>query len=296
MRNYGKVLLRPAKGFFSKAIVAGAVMLLGPGGLWAWGMVGHETVALIAEDHLTKAARLGVQEILGPRQSLADVSTWADSIVDRRPETRPWHYLNLDAREDQNQFDLTDSCRNHDCVVDQIDRDQDVLREPFASKRDKQEALKFLVHFVGDLHQPLHCVDDHDRGGNEKWFRYHGAKGTSSRYTWVNFHSFWDNLLEPHAKEKPLGFASRLENEISSEDEKTWAKGKASDWAYESFLIARNDIYKDLPEGKLLERDWWGKDLPEDYYSAKMRLIVDRQLEKAGIRLAYLLNGLFEKH
>jgi len=101
--------------------------------------------------------------------------------------------------------------------------------------------------------------------------------------------------LEPRAKESSLGLASRLEKEITPEEERTWAKGKASDWAYESFLIARNDIYKGLPEGKLLEKDWWGKDLPDDYYSGKMRLVVDRQLEKAGIRLAYLLNQLFKK-
>ena len=169
------------------------------------------------------------------------------------------------------------------------------LREPFASLRERKEALKFLVHFLGDVHQPLHCADDHDRGGNDKWFRYYGTNGNSRHYSWIEFHSFWDNLLQPKAKENPRRLASRLEKEINPEDEKRWAQGKASDWAFESFLIAQNEIYKDLPEGPLLERNRWGKDLPEDYYTGKMRLIVDRQLEKAGVRLAYLLNGIFEK-
>ena len=271
-----------------------AIGFFQPASLWAWGAVGHQTIAFIAQDRLSPAAKSAVRKILGPGKNLASVSTWADSIVRKRPETAPWHYLNLDARQDQNLFDLSDSCHNHDCVVDQIDKNLGVLKATFSSRREKSEALKFLVHFVGDLHQPLHCVDDHDRGGNEKWFRFY-THGSNRRFTWVNFHSFWDRLLEVQTKESPGFLASRLEKEISPADESRWATDKASDWAYENFLIARNDIYWDLPVGPLLERNRWGKDLPPEYYSGKMRRIVDLQLEKAGVRLAYLLNGLFRK-
>jgi nuclease S1 len=260
----------------------------------AWGHVGHETVAYIAQDHLSPKARRAVKDLLGG-DNLAWVSTWADSIVAFRPETAPWHYFNLNVRQDQGEYDIADVCRNHDCIVDQIKKDISILRQPFASRRDKTEALKFLVHFMGDIHQPLHCADDKDRGGNEKWFRYYGPDGHSARYTWINFHSFWDNLLEPKAKEDPRRLARRLEREISDGDEEKWAQGKPVDWAYESFLIAKNEIYKELPEGPLMQKNRWGNDLPEDYYSGKMRGIVDRQLEKAGIRLAYLLNDVFEK-
>lgn len=266
------------------------------GNLWAWGHVGHQTVAYIAEYRLTPNTQKAVAEILGPEEDLASVSTWADAIVRMRPETAPWHFFNLDVRQDQSEYDISDVCPHHDCVVDQIEKDLSVLREPFASPREKKEALKFLVHFLGDVHQPLHCADDHDRGGNNKWFRYYGSNGRSNRYSWIEFHSFWDNLLQPKAGENPRWLASKLEKEITPEDEKSWAQGKASDWAYESFLIAQNEIYKELPEGPLLERNRWGKDLPEDYYSGKMRLIVDRQLERAGVRLAYLLNGIFGDH
>jgi hypothetical protein len=220
------------------------------------------------------------------------VATWADKIIRKRPETAPWHYLNLDVRQPENEFDLTYSCRNHNCVVDQIDKDLEILRKPFAARREKEEALKFIVHFVGDLHQPLHCVDDHDRGGNEKWFRYY-PRGPAGRYTWVELHGFWDNLIQPKARENPRQLANLLEKEISQSEEAQWARGTASDWAFDSFLIAQNDIYEELPEGPLLERNRWGKDLPEDYYSGKMRNLANRQLEKAGIRLAYLLNGIF---
>lgn len=258
-------------------------------------MVGHRTIGYIAQDHLEPAARQAVEEILGPDEDLASVSTWADAIVRIRPETAPWHFFNLDVRQTQGEYDIADVCPHHDCVVDQIDKDCGILAQSFASRDEKREALKFLVHFVGDVHQPLHCADDKDRGGNEKWFRYHWQGGRSWRYTWVNFHSFWDNLLEPKAKENPRRLARWLERQISPDDEKTWAQGKASDWAYESFLIAKNNIYNELPEGPLLEKNRWGQDLPEDYYSGAMRQIVDRQLEKAGIRLAYLLNGIFGK-
>lgn len=266
-----------------------------PGPLFAWGVVGHKTVGYIAQDRLTAEAQKAVEEILGPDQDLADVSTWADSIEKSRPETAPWHYFNLNVRQPEGEYDIADVCKNHDCVVDQIRKDLGILREPFAPKREKREALKFLVHFLGDVHQPLHCADDKDRGGNEKWFRYYGYSGSGRRFTWVNFHSFWDNLLEPKAKENPRRLASSLEKAISPSDEKAWVQGTPQDWAYESFNIARDEIYKELPEGPLPEKNRWGRDLPEDYYSGKMRAIVDQQLERAGVRLAYLLNGIFVK-
>jgi hypothetical protein len=270
--------------------------LLGPfTHLWAWGGVGHQTVAYIAEDHLSPSSQAAIKEILGLDEDLASISTWADLIVQTRKETAPWHYIDLNVRQDQNEFDEPDFCPHHDCVVDQIGLDLEALKKPFASRREKQEALKFLVHFVGDLHQPLHCANDKDRGGNEKWFRFY-SRGEGGRFVWVNLHSFWDDLIEEKAKEDPRILATRLEREIGPKEEKEWAKGQPTDWAYESFQIAKYKIYSELPEGPLLDKNRWGRDLPDDYYSAEMRKIVDRQLEKAGMRLAFLLNQLFGKH
>ena len=176
----------------------------------------------------------------------------------------------------------------------QIDRNLATLRERFAPRREKQRALKFLVHFVGDIHQPLHCADDGDRGGNDKWFRFYPG-GPQKRYVWVNLHGFWDNLLQEKAVENPRRLASRLEKGVSPQDEREWSRGKAADWAYESFQIAKKEIYLELSEGPLREKDRWGKDLPLGYGSEKKREIVDRQLRKAGLRLAWLLNGIFER-
>jgi hypothetical protein len=276
-----------------KFIFTLAVCFFAHSALWAWGAVGHRTIAYIAQDRLTPEARREVRRILGPDENLVYVSTWADTIAHTRPETAPWHYIQVNVREDQNSYDLSDVCRDHQCVVDQIERDEEVLRNQWASRSDRKEALKFLVHFVGDVHQPLHCAEDNDRGGNEKWFRYYGSRKSSRRYTWVNLHSFWDNLLEPHAKENPRKLATQLEQNLTEDQVNAWQGGSPRDWAYESFRIARDNIYSELPSGPLLEKNRWGRDLPDDYYTDQMKAIVNERLLKAGLRLAYVLNQIF---
>jgi hypothetical protein len=263
--------------------------------LWAWGAVGHKTIATIAQDRLAPSAKKAIRRLLGPGQNLASVSTWADMVAHTdRTETAPWHYIQVNVRQEQNVYDLEDVCGDHQCVVDQIEKDESILRDRWSSFGAKKEALKFLVHFVGDVHQPLHCAEDNDRGGNEKWFRYYGAKHDSSRYTWVNLHSFWDNLLEVKAKESPRKLATRLEQNFTAEDAASWQNDDPKAWAYESYRVARDHIYSELPSGPLLEKNRWGRDLPEDYYTDQMRQIVDERLEKAGVRLAYVLNQIFQ--
>jgi hypothetical protein len=257
--------------------------------------VGHKTIALIAQDRLTPEARRQVRRLLGPGQNLASVSTWADQIDHTtRPETGPWHYIQVNVRQDQSRYSLEDACRDHQCVVDQIEKDEAILRDSGASFEAKREALKFLVHFVGDIHQPLHCAEDNDRGGNEKWFRYYPAGNGVGRYTWVNLHSFWDNLLEVHAKEKPRQLTARLEQNFTEQQAMDWQKGRAKDWAFESYGIARDAIYSDLPSGPLQKSYRWGHDLPDTYYNDTMRQVVDRRLEAAGVRLAWVLNQIFQ--
>ncbi len=268
-------------------------ILIFPSFLWAWGAVGHKTVAYIAQDRLTPEAKKAIRRLLGPGQNLVSVCTWADTVAHtNRTETAPWHYIQVNVREEQNSYDLADVCRDHQCVVDQIERDEKVLRDKWASPSAKREALKFLVHFVGDVHQPLHCAEDNDRGGNEKWFRYYGSK-RGGRYIWVNLHSFWDNLLEVHAKESPRKLSLQLEQSITPDEASAWQTDSPKDWAYESFRVARDNIYSELPSGPLLEKNRWGRDLPEDYYGGAMRQIVNERLEKAGVRLAYVLNQIF---
>ncbi len=271
------------------------VLLLYPSWVRAWGGVGHKTIAYIAQDRLTPAARMAVRRLLGPGQNLVSVCTWADQVAHTdRKETAPWHYIQVNVRQDQSRYSLQDACRGHQCVVDQIEKDEAVLRDSNASRADKREALKFLVHFVGDIHQPLHCAEDNDRGGNDKWFRYYPMDNGVGRYTWVNLHSFWDNLLEIRTKEKPRALAARLENSFTEQQAADWQKGGPKDWAFESYGIARDAIYADLHEGTIPKSRRWGQDLPEAYYNDTLRQVVDRRLEAAGVRLAWVLNQIFQ--
>jgi hypothetical protein len=141
------------------------------------------------------------------------------------------------------------------------------------------------------LHQPLHCADDNDRVGNEKWFNLPGGKGRAG-HAWVSLHVYWDDLFQVPQTQSPRVLAGRLEAEMDPGDETHWAGGTPSDWAYESYLIAQKDIYGELRSGPL-PKNRWGRDLPGDYTNGKMQKIMERQLQKAGVRLAFLLNDVF---
>jgi hypothetical protein len=253
---------------------------------WAWGPVGHETIAHVAEDNLTTKARAEVAAILGPNSSLASVANWADQIRHRRPETAPWHFIDLEDRAPITENDEPAFCKNHDCVVDQIEIDIATLKSPASPRSRKLEALKFLVHLVGDLHQPLHCADDTDRGGNDKVVRFVTPGSRSNKGAKIKLHALWDHLIEVKASEEPREFATALERAITGAKKAEWSKGTPADWAWESFRIARDSIYADLSPGP----DRRGNLLPANYYAAK-RAIVETQLEKGGIRLAELLNA-----
>jgi len=262
----------------------------------AWGPVGHETVALIAESYLSPAAKEKIASILGPNAGMADVSNWADSMRMFRPYTAPWHFIDLEVRQTLTEEDELRFCAKGDCVVDQIGQDIAVLKNPTADLERKQEALKFLIHFVGDVHQPLHCADDHDRGGNEKIVRYwdpskRSLEGGHGKGEKIKLHAFWDRLLEIHTGEDPGILAAVLGGEITSAKRKRWSSGNAADWAWESYGIAKTEIFSEFSPGPTSDPN--GVPLPEDYYGVKMKKIMDLQLEKAGVRLAYVLEDVF---
>jgi hypothetical protein len=261
------------------------------GPAWAWGPVGHETVAYIAEDNLVPSAKKRVDAILGPDLDLAAVANWADQVRESsRPETAPWHFIDIEDRVPETEAKEPQFCANHDCVVDQINADIAALRSSASTKAQKFEALKFLVHFVGDVHQPLHCADDSDRGGNDKIVRYIKSGGRSTTGTKIKLHAFWDRLLEVKTTEDARDLATELEAKIGSAESTAWKKGTPADWAWETFGIAHDAIYSEFDPGAI---EAPGIPLPRDYYAPKMRTTVDTQLEKGGIRLAQILNDLF---
>ena len=160
------------------------IAILIPSVYFAWGRDGHRIVGNIAAEHLTPQAGAAVKDLLGD-ESLADVSTWADEIRRERKNTAPLHYANVDP--DHDRFDLQRDCPKEGCVVSVIIKYSHVLRNENASRQEKVEALKFLVHFVGEVHQPLHVSYARDKGGNDIKVAFFENN--------TNLHSLWDSGL-----------------------------------------------------------------------------------------------------
>lgn len=240
----------------------------------AWGPQGHRVVAVIAQMNLTPQARDKVNALLGPYNSLGAISSWADDTRVDFAETVPWHYIDIPL--DSNAIDLASQCPQGNCVVAQIEKFEGILKDPHASETDRRMALEFLVHFVGDLHQPLHCEDNHDKGGNEVQVVFFAQPS--------NLHSVWDSGILGHIQPYGNKLADELNGRITPAEREQWGKGSVEDWALESHRLARDVAYKDLPPGT-------PPALGQPYVDA-VTPAVETQLEKAGIRLADLLNQL----
>jgi nuclease S1 len=153
-----------------------------------------------------------------------------------------------------------------------------------AEFKKRQKALKYLIHFVGDLHQPLHAGDNHDRGGNDVQVEFLGQTiNPYNRKPW-NLHAVWDSgILEEHDRDAHH-YADRLNAWLRSQLEGAFQDGSVVDWAVESHDIAKDHVYV-LPENRKLG---------DDYYRANVP-VVDQQLAKAGVRIAKLLNEALRK-
>jgi hypothetical protein len=244
------------------------------------GSEGHRIVAEIAEQYLEPATARQVRELLAIENAttLAQVSTWADDIRPQHRETARWHYVNIPIHPPSGTptaYDAERDCSRGDCVIAAIERFEAVLRNRSAPPRDRLEALKFIVHFVADVHQPLHCADDGDRGGNDI------RVSLSGRTT--NLHAVWDwGILAPAVGGDERGYALRLVRSITPAEIARWRGGSPTDWANESYGIARRLIYGEWPHEP--------GSLPASYEAVALP-VVNEQLEKAGMRLTALLNG-----
>ncbi|HEY2113777.1 MAG TPA: S1/P1 nuclease [Candidatus Angelobacter sp.] len=259
-----------------------------PAQLFAWGPKGHAIVADIASSRLTPAARKNLQLLLGA-DSLASIASWADTVRKERDESYDWHFVDIpkDAAgfseerdcfrpQDKHKDALTD---HHNCVVDRIEMFQKILGDEKASRADRLEALKWIVHFVGDLHQPLHAIDE-ARGGNDIKLAVFGSPKCGD-YD-CNLHWAWDSLLLEHAGLSEEDYVARLNQLIAQKHLENQAAGTPVDWADESHLQARHII-----EAKPAAID-------EAYYQANIEL-VNQKLALAGLRLAALLNATLGK-
>jgi hypothetical protein len=249
-----------------------ALVILLPRPAWAWGAQGHEIVAIIALQELSPQARAQVAQLLGSPAMLIHEANWADEIRDRRRDTGRWHYVDIPLRAPN--YLASRDCPRGDCVVAQIAAEQRVLSTPHAPASARAEALRFLIHLVADIHQPLHTIDNDDRGGNQVRIYLRGSR--------TNLHQLWDTRVV-----EALGFdstqvAQEIRRSVSPPQRKAWQAGSAAAWATESHMIARDRVYPAMQGQRSLR-------LAPTYVRDELPL-TRQQLAKAGVRLAWLLN------
>ena len=253
-------------------VVTGIAVLL-----LSWGVTGHRTVGKIAENHLTPNARAGVKDLLG-NQSLADVSTWADEVR-REPsykETGPWHYINLPLGLSYDAFKSRVENMLESNVYSALVEQMRLITDKTAPRAKKVEALKFIVHFVGDLHQPMHISRAEDQGGNTIQLNYEG-EGT-------NLHSLWDSKLIATLGLDYPQLAEKCDQATPAQV-KQWQSDPLVKWMWESYTISSR-LYAEVDSMS-------SRSIGAPYYDSHISIITQR-LEQAGIRLAGLLNVLFK--
>lgn len=240
-------------------------------GLISWGYIGHQTIALIAERHLTPNAQQAVKSLLGD-QSIGDIASWADEVRDDK--TFPEHFINAPLGLTRTQFEREVKTQPQDNVYKAILANEAILKSTSSTMEDKQKALKFIVHFVGDLHQPFHVSRKEDQGGNLIQVQFYDM-GT-------NMHSIWDSKLIDRQGLKSAEMVNQLDK-ATPEQIKEWQADGLMQWIWESYQISTK-LYSEVNTGSKLG---------DAYYQTHIA-IVNERIEKAGIRLAGLLNELFK--
>jgi S1/P1 Nuclease len=269
----------------------------------AWGDEGHQIIALVAQQYLEPATRAEVAAMLAAdhdnltAHDIASEATWADRYRDsdrdgsgeRYKHTRQWHFVNIEL----DNPNLDQACHGHPplppgvpasrgpadaCIVDKIDQFSAELATSSTDPEERLIALKFLLHFVGDVHQPLHASDDHDAGGNRK-------QVAGDAFTGSNLHHLWDTEFVERVGRDSAGTVTRLQAGILDAQRQAWARGTTADWAMESFALARDHAYGMLPAANAD-----GVYVLSPAYIDTATHDAAVQLSKAGVRLAFVLN------
>jgi hypothetical protein len=269
MRATGHVGYPPGmtRSFFAAFLIALCAALSSPA--HAWGALGHRLVARLAESDLSPKARAEVARLLRDETdpTLAGVANWADDLRDEPGfgrTTSRWHYVNIP--EQHCRYDARRDCADGKCIVDAIQRQRAILADRSQPDEARARALKFLVHFVGDIHQPLHTIAA-GRGGNDIQINLDG-KGS-------NLHSLWDRELLASAKLDEAAYLKRLRHLPAP---RTPVVGDAVAWAEASCKASTR-------EGFMPPRAKIGQD-----YVLRWRPVAEDRLRQAGHALASLLN------
>ncbi len=235
-----------------------------------WGPMGHRIVARVAAARLTRGAAAEVARLLDGG-SLASVASWADSVRTRRPETGPWHYVDIPTWEQR--YDPIRDCKGGQCVIAALEAKLAILADRKRSKEERGDALRFVVHFVGDMHQPLHAGERADKGGNDVKLSYEGRQ--------TNLHALWDSGLLNATLESEEAFVSAITERLENRgDLAIVTSGSITDWAIESHDVARDVVYAFLPASLAVDHS----------YLTAVRPVLEDRLLRGGVRLAALLN------
>lgn len=298
---------------------------------WGWGCKGHQTVALIAEKHMSPGAKALAEDLLrnnpvdpalsryckdlGP-DAMSDAATWADDERNVKAETTGWHFFDIPRGTDRsvmNQFcTLQDSC-----VTEALREKIKALKDATRPAAERADALRYIIHFVGDEHQPLHCTTNNDRGGNCVPAQYFDNKPEASSKDASSFrpnlHGIWDtNIVERDMGARTVQqFADDLDAKFQPQIAAWQQAGADIDgWAWESHQTAEDIAYGKLPkklkieplvfppitscaqDKKVSERILKKHIALGQAYQDAVAPVMEQRLELAGVRLAMILNEL----
>lgn len=240
---------------------------------FAWGKTGHRVTGEIAQNHLSEKARTQITSILGT-EGLAEASTWPDFMrASKEPfwqkTAGPFHYVTIPKGKTYAEIGAP---KEGDAIT-ALKMFAKTLKDPAATQEEKALALRFTIHLIGDVHQPLHVGNGKDRGGNTVRVTFFGIA--------TNLHSVWDTAIVDHAGLSFTELAHWLERKITPEQMAAWTDVDPLVWIAESATI-RETIY---PEDQSLSWD----------YIFEHADTVHTRLSQAGIRMAAYLNALYEE-
>jgi hypothetical protein len=298
------------------------MLLFWPTAARAWGCKGHQTVALIAEKHLTPEARQWVLKLLSEnpidpklnrycggasRDAMADASTWADDVRGER-KNGPWHYI--DIPRGSKRGPLEPFCGQEGCVTRAISEQLVILKDLKADPAKRAEALRYIIHFVGDLHQPLHTTTNADEGGNCVPIKYFRRNVHEHNHSFSpNLHSLWDTaILERDAEgADPAEYAETLDAQFAADIE-GWQKAgiHVDEWVWEGYDFAENVVYGELTpkiaiepnvavhscsdDNNIGERLLRQNIVAGEAYQEKAAPVTEKRIAESGVRLAMILN------
>jgi hypothetical protein len=294
----------------------------------AWGCKGHQTVALIAEKHLTLEAKQMVQTLLSGspidpkvkrycgdwvRDAMADASTWADDVRNEK-QNGPWHYIDIPRGTTHGPLDAY--CGEEGCVTKAVGEQLSILKDIQAPAAKRSDALRYVIHFVGDLHQPLHAITNADQGGNCVPVKYFRRRPHEHGHSFSpNLHNLWDTVIPERDMEgaDPAEYADTLDAAFAPDIE-GWQKAgiDLDDWAWESYqhaeaiaygaLTPRIAIEPNVPVRSCADDNNIGERLLHEHivlgeaYQQEAAQVVEERIAQAGVRLAMLLNDAAKAH